>query len=243
MHSQIDLSINSNPHVNLQPLMETHLVEREDVFYKAGRNLAKDVYKEVWNTQNLVDGNDYAVIISCQGQVLGNINIQLKKPSSLLKSEHFFGEKHWETYFQAESSEIAEISALAIAQDAPTDLRRPVMMMLITGVQNICRIKGIKYLATVQHNYLLRILSKSLHLPFYKNQVVKEPVGNLPNDNYWNRGKYPAIYYLDILSFDMVNVCYSFLSYLNLSGIQTAFYPRVKAEALSYSAFNKVYNE
>ncbi len=70
-----------------------------------------------------------------------------------------------------------------------------------------------KHLATVQHNYLLRILSKSLHLPLYKNQIVREPIGDLPNDDYWNREKYPAIYYLDILSFEMVNVCYSFLSH------------------------------
>ena len=244
MQSQLDLSLNSNPNISSQHLIETHLVEREDVFYKSGRNLARDVYREVWNTQNLIDGNDYGVIVSRNGQILGNINIQLKKPKSLLKSESFFGEKHWENYFLVEDSEIAEVSALVIAQDAPTELRRPVMMMLITGLQNICRIKGIKHLATVQHNYLLRILSKSLHLPLYKNQIVREPIGNLPNDDYWNREKYPAIYYLDILGFEMVNVCYSFLSYLNLLGIQTQFFPRIQQENnLNYATFVKQWNQ
>ena len=244
MQSQLDIDLKSHPRVNLQPLMEIHLVEREDVFYKAGRHLAKEVYREVWNTQNLVDGNDYAVIVACKGKIVGNINIQLKKPKSLLKSEIFFGEKHWEDYFQVEDSEIAEISALAIAKDAPTELRRPVMMMLITGVQNICRIRGIKFLATVQHSYLLRILNKSLKLPFYKNTTVTQPVGDIPNDDYWKREKYPAIYYLDILSFEMVNVCYSFLSYLNLSGLQTQFLPRInQSKDLSYASFVRQWHE
>ncbi len=242
MQSQLDLSLNSN--VSLQPLIETHIVEREDVFYQAGRNLAIEVYREVWNTQNLSDGNDYGVIVSCKGQILGNINIQLRKTNGFLKSEHFFGEKHWESYFQAEDFEIAEISALAISKDTPTELRRPIMMMLITGVQNMCRIKGIKSLTTVQHNYLLRILNKSLHLPFYKNTVVKKPNGDIPDDDYWRRDKYPSIYYLDILSFEMVNVCYTFLSYLNLSGIQTQFLPRVKqSRDLSYASFVQQWNQ
>ena len=238
MQSQLDIDLNSHPHVNLQPLMEIHLVEREDVFYKAGRNLAKEVYREVWNTQNLVDGNDYAVIVACKGKVVGNVNIQLKKPKSLLKSEIFFGEKHWEDYFQVEDSEIAEVSSLAIAQDAPTELRRAIMMVLMTGFHNICRIKGIKHLSTVQHNYLLRILNKSLKMPFYKNQIVTQPTGNLPNDDYWNRGTYPSIYYVDVLSTEMMNVCYNFLSYLNLSGIQTSFCPRIQTQKnLSYANF------
>ncbi|MDJ0743390.1 MAG: hypothetical protein QNJ32_08510 [Xenococcaceae cyanobacterium MO_167.B27] len=227
-----------------QPVMETHLVDRGDIFYTKGRNLAKEVYRDVWNTSKLIDGNDFGVIVTCNGEVLGNANIQLKGTDKLLKSEVFFGAKHWQSYFTVADSEIAEISALAIAQNAAEELRRPIMMMLITGIQNICRIQGIKYISTVQHSYLLRILRKSLGLPFFQNQVVNQPQANVPDDNYWNRGKLPAIYYLEPLSIDVVNACYSFFSYLNFSGIQTKFFPRIKQTSkLSYATFVKQWHQ
>ena len=236
------VSVNSDPQLqlNTQTSIETHIVERGDIYYTKGRNLAKAVYKEVWNTKNLVDGNDYAIVVACNGEVLGNVNIQLKHPGKLLKSEIFFGESHWESYFDVSSSEIAEISALAISQEAPTNLRRPIMMMLITGIQNLCRIKQISKVATVQHDYLIRILTKSLKLPFFKNCKVDMPTESIPNDDYWKRTKAPALYYLETMQSSIMETCYSFLSYLNFSGIQTTFLPRVKTEKQpSYAAFRK----
>ncbi len=63
--------------VFLNHLMEIHIVDKSDIFYKKGRQLASDAYRQVWNTENLIDGNDYGVIISHQGKVIGNINIQI----------------------------------------------------------------------------------------------------------------------------------------------------------------------
>ena len=243
MQKQLNLSpvsVSNDSQLISQVRIETHLVEREDIFYTKGRNLAKAVYKDVWNTENLIDGNDYGIVVACNGEVLGNANIQLKKPGKLLKSESFFGKSHWQDYFDVLDSEIAEISALAVAQDAPAELRRPIMMMLITGIQNLCRIKGIHKIATVQHDYLARILTKSLHLPFFRNQGVKDPKSSIPNDDYWKRVKPPALYYLEPLKIEVIEACYSFLSYLNVAGMQTSFYPRVKPdEQQSYAAFSK----
>lgn len=244
MQKQLNLnsvSVNTNPQVVSQTSIETHLVEREDIFYTKGRNLAKAVYKDVWNTEHLVDGNDYGIVVACNGEVLGNANIQLKKPGKLLKSETFFGKSHWDAYFEAKNSEIAEISALVVSPDAPADMRRPIMMMLIVGIQNICRIQGITMIATVQHDYLIRILTKSLHLPFFKNQLIQEPQASaLPNDNYWKRVKPPALYYLDPLGNEGTQACYSFLTYLSMTGTQTSFYPRLKHnQKVSYATFTK----
>ena len=243
MQKQLNLSsvsVNSHSQTVSHASIETHLVEREDIFYTKGRNLAKAVYKDVWNTESLVDGNDYGIVVACNGEILGNANIQLKKPEKQLKSESFFGESHWDDYFEAKVSEIAEISALAVSQDAPAEMRRPIMMMLITGIQNLCRIKGIQKIATVQHDYLARILIKSLHLPFFKNQEVKEPKSSVPNDDYWKRVKPPALYYLDPLGNEVTQACYSFLNYLSMSGTQTSFYPRLKHnQKVSYASFWK----
>lgn len=241
---QLNLSpvnVNKEPQLNIQSSIETHIVEREDIFYSRGRNLAKAVYKEVWNTENLVDGNDYGIVVACNGKVLGNANIQIKKPGKLLKSEAFFGESHWKDYVDASDYEIAEISALAVSQDAPAEIRRPIMMMLIVGIQNLCRMMGVKQIATVQHDYLIRILTKSLNLPFYRNQKIEQPqTSDLPDDDYWKRVKPPALYYLDPLGHEGTSACYSFLNYLNMSGTHTAFYPRLKnVQKLSYAAFCK----
>ena len=98
MQKQLNLSsvsVNSHSQTVSYASIETHLVEREDIFYTKGRNLAKAVYKDVWNTESLVDGNDYGIVVACNGEILGNANIQLKKPEKQLKSETFFGESHW----------------------------------------------------------------------------------------------------------------------------------------------------
>ena len=244
MQKQLNLnsvSVNSHHQAISQALIETHLVEREDIFYTKGRNLAKAVYKDVWNTDNLLDGNDYGIVVACNGEVLGNANIQLKKPGTVLKSETFFGKSHWKNYFEGSNSEIAEISALVVSQDAPADMRRPIMMMLIVGIQNICRIKNIKMIATVQHDYLIRILTKSLKLPFFRNQMILEPqAAKLPSDDYWRRVKPPALYYLDPLGNEGTQACYSFLNYLSMTGTQTTFYPRLKHnQKMTYANFCK----
>jgi hypothetical protein len=228
-------NVNSNP-----MLLEAHIVDKRDIFYSKGRILAKNVYKKVWNTENLLDNNHYAIVVSFNRNVLGNLNIQLKKEENPLKSELFFGLEHWQSYFQVKGHQIAEISALAIAADAPIHLRKPIMMMLIKGLQNLCGLLGIKYLVTIQHEYLVRILTKTLHLPFIKNTVVTQPLKEIPNDNYWKRERPPAIYYLETLGKKTLETCQSFFCYLNFLGIQTAFYPRItNCYPLSYAAFRK----
>ena len=224
-------------------LMEVHLVDKGDIFYKKGRILAEKVYHQIWNTEKLVDNNDYAVVIAHNGSVIGNLNIQIGKEGSLLKSESFFCPRHWRAYYQGDSNTVAEISALALSQDMPTELRRPALMMMIVGIQNLCRLEGINLLATVQHQYLIRILESSLHLPMFRNDQIKFPQGKLPHDGYWQREKPPGIYYLKPLSFQAVDACYSFLSYLNLAGINTALLPRIRKEKVSYSAFRKSWHQ
>ena len=167
---------------SVSPSLEVHLVHKGDIFYTKGRKLAENVYRQIWGTEGLVDGNDYGIVVSQNGTVLGNLNIQLRKPEKLLKSESFFCKKHWRHYFYTSNTDIAEASALAIAKDAPAHLRRPIIMMLISGLQTLCRLEGVRYLVTIQHDYLLRILTKSLHLPFFKNQIVKQPQAEIPQD-------------------------------------------------------------
>lgn len=190
--------------------MEVHLVDKNDIFYKKGRVLAEDVYRQVWNTEQLIDGNDYAIVVSRHGSVVGNINLQLRAENKLLKSEIFFGQEHWQEYYQGSPVHVGEVSALALSDDLPSEVRRPIMMMLILGIQILSRYEGIKFLVTVQHEFLIRVLSKSLHLPFFCNEIVKTPQGKLPSDKYWERKELPRIYYLEPNSNQTVDTCTSF---------------------------------
>jgi hypothetical protein len=219
--------------------MEVHLVDKNDIFYKKGRILAEEVYRQVWNTEHLIDGNDYAIVVSHNGSVVGNMNLQLRAEKKLLKSELFFGQEHWQEYFQGSPSNVAELSALALSQNLPNEVRRPIMMMLILGIQTLCRLKKITFLVTVQHEYLIRILTQSLDLPFVRNEMIKTPQGELPNDDYWKRKEPPKIYYLEPNGSETIDTCASFFCYLNVAGIQTSFLPRVQKSDLSFSAFRK----
>ncbi|MDJ0534311.1 MAG: hypothetical protein QNJ70_17830 [Xenococcaceae cyanobacterium MO_207.B15] len=224
-----------------QTLLEAHIIDRQDIFYAKGRILAKNVYRDIWNTDNLIDTNHYGVVISHNNCLIGNVNIELRQLEKKLKSETFFGERHWEKFSDVETTEVAEISSLALAQDIPTELRRPVMMMLILGIQSLCRLKGIKFLVTVQHDYLIRILTKSLNLPFVHNNLISKPKGDIPQDDYWKRVKPPRLFYLEPNQLSTIEACSSFLSYLHIIGIQTIFLPRTQVSNISYSKFFQQY--
>ena len=229
----------------LTELLKVHLAHKEDKLYTQGRNLAENVYRQIWATENLIDGNDYGVVVVSQsGKVLGNLNIQLKRSGELLKSEVFFREKHWQDYTNISDSEVAEISALAIAQDAPTELRRPIMMTLILGIHLISCLQDINFWVTVQHDYLIRILSKSLRLPFFRNEICLTPEGKVPNDNYWMRKKLPKLYYLAPNSIQTINTCASYLNnHLPMARIESSPFDRINAGSLNYSTFPQNWNQ
>lgn len=151
----------------LNPRMEVHIVDKNDIFYKKGRVLAEEVYRKVWKTEHLIDGNDYAIVISQNGSVVGNINLQLRSEKRLLKSEIFFGQEHWQNYFPGSPTNVAELSGLALSDELQSEIRRPIMMMLILGTQILSRALDIQFYATIQHDFLMRILTKSLQLPFF----------------------------------------------------------------------------
>lgn len=226
-------------------ILEVYIVSREDDFYELGRNLTENVYEKVWQTQTFLDNNDYGIIVVCDGEIIGNVNMQLKQ-AGLLNSERFFVPSHWTEYFETENTKIAEISGFAVSQNIPKNLSNPTKMLLITGLQQLCRIKVIKNIITIQHEFLVRILNKRFGLPLTKNTRVTIPDNiSLPNCNYWNSTKIPAIYYLNPLSSEFSCICYSFLTYLSLElEIQPLFRFRINFNSQSsYSKFYKNYYE
>ena len=237
----------ANPEPNhveaMSSQLKVHLARKGDELYNRGRNVAENVYRQIWGTENLIDGNDYGVVVSQNGKVLGNLNIQLKRSGELLKSEVFFGQKHWLNYTDAHHSDIIELSALAIAQDTPKELRRSTMMTLILGVYLICHRKDINFVVTVQHDYLIRILSRSLRLPIFRNEFVRNIYGKVPNDNYWKKEKLPRLYYFVPNSIQTINACSSYLNYLPTTRIGSSIFPRIEAGSfLNHSTFPQNWN-
>lgn len=182
----------------LSSLLEIHLVEKNDIFYKKGRVSAEEVYRRAWNTENLIDGNDYGVIITHQDQLVGNMNIQLRHENSHLKSEKFFGAEHWASYFDVAPTQTVEISGLSIPQNVNPEIRQSIMMLLIFGAYAITRNLGIRFWTTIQHKMLYRLLTKRLYLPLFTNEMITTPSENIPEDSYWNGPEPPRIYYLDL---------------------------------------------
>ncbi|MGL6340752.1 MAG: hypothetical protein ACRC80_16625, partial [Waterburya sp.] len=206
-----------------------------------GRILAKNVYKNKWNTENLVDNNDYGIVIISNGKAIANMNVQIRKNNRPLKSEIFFGKEHWKDCLQYPVSEIAEISGLSIDPNIESDLRNPLLMLLCLTAYNLIRSLGIKVCTTVQLRTLIHILMKRLHLPFSTNEVITKVKGTVPNDKYWNGSDSPRLYYLNLVDNKTVETFNLFFCYLNSQGIQTAFKPRFAQKHDTFSSFrNKV---
>lgn len=211
-------------------VMTVHLVNRNDIVYHKGRILAENVYRQVWNTENHLDDNDYAAVLFYGNRIVGNMNLQIKKTQSLLKSEIFFGANHWQSYHSnVMSDNLAEISGLSIAQDLPANMRKPTLMLLILGNYLLTQVLGINFLTTVQHDLVHRLLTKNLYLPFVENQIITTPQKNIPNDNYWRSSKSPKIYYFNIKDSQAISLAHSFFTYLNLIGIDFKFSSRLSS--------------
>ena len=224
--------------------IEVHLVDKNDVFYKKGRILAEDTYRQIWNTDHLMDGNDYAVVAIANGTVIGNVNLQMKKnQKKLLKSEIFFKSEHWESYFSKSSEKITEISGLSVSQDLPLESRQLVIMLLFLGTSMISQILGIDLWVTVQRKALNRILAKQLRLSFVTNKTVVTPQKEVPKDNYWNSSELPQIYYLDLKDSQNVNAFTLFYSYLHVMGVRWQFLSRFQSNPLPFSAFYKNFHQ
>lgn len=114
-------------------------------------------------------------------------------------------------------------------------------MALILGIRTLQALLNFRFYTTVQHEYLIRILQKSLNLPFFANEIITIPT-KVPNDNYWRRSKNPKIYYLDGRSDLVSRSCESYLYYLNLLGIETVFFQSIETNQINYSTFWKSWN-
>ncbi len=214
--------------------IEVHLVDKNDVFYHKGRILAEDVYRQVWNTENLVDGNDYGIVVVSNNTVVGNVNLQLKNSQTPLKSETFFREKHWEYYFNTSSERIAELSGLSASQEISPEARKIVSIILFLGLHISCKSLGIDLLVTVQRKALNRILSKRFNFIFVTNQHIITPQKQVPNDKYWKSSEMPQLHYLNVKSTHNINSMNRSSHYLDLKGIDVEFLPRLRTSSTAY---------
>lgn len=210
-------------------------VKKGNFLYRKGRELAEDVYREVWNTEKLVDGNDYSIIITIDNQVVGNANIQARKSSNLLKSETFFREKHWHGFLDINPSEIAEISGLAIHRSLDLCDRKAIMMLLVIGAYRLCSKNNIKFWTAIQRKALNRMLVKSLKMPFFSNQFLQRPSQELPQDKYWSGSEIPKLYYLDLTDNKMFDVIQSFLLHPSIVNSNPQFISMIHDSNAYYS--------
>ncbi len=225
-----DVDIFSSP-------IEVHLVDKNDVFYQKGRILAEDVYRQVWNTDHLMDGNDYGAVVVCNNTVIGNMNLQTRNRQNLLKSEVFFQPKHWEDYLSIPPENIAELSGLSVSQDLPVESRQLVLMILILGASTISHRLEVNVWATVQRKALNRILAKRFRLSFISNTQVIRPQKEVPKDKYWDSSEMPQIHYLDLKNEQNINSFSLFYAYLHLQGINLKFLPRFRSLSMPFSTF------
>lgn len=230
---------NPTPVVDSPSKMDIHLVNQNDIFYKKGRALANQVYNQVWGTEKLIDDNDYGIVITNQGEVVGNLNIELKKEDKPIKSEKFFGEKHWQCCCDVPNENIFEISGLSIGKDVHPELRQPILMLLMFSKYTLVRSLGKNFGVSVQRKALNRIITKHLHLPFFSNPEITQVQGEVPQDAYWQDGENPQLYYLDYTDPQTIESMNSYLFYLNSVGIQTSFMSRFHPQPTSYAQFRK----
>jgi hypothetical protein len=228
------INLKTFSHYSSFQFLRIEIVDKNDSIYLQGRKLAESMYKKVWQTEKLIDDNDYGVVVFYRNSIVANVNIQVRRQNSSLKSERFFQSKHWQEYLNVADSEMAEISGLAISDDIPSSLSRPVLMTLVLGLKLLLQGLNLKFYTTIQHKFLIRLLAKSLGLPFFINETIKVSPVSIPNDNYWRKAEMPRVYYLDGFAPQVTQACDRFLDYFKSTRIQTIFSSRIIKENINY---------
>ena len=218
------------------------IVSKQDPIYHEGRQIAKIMYNQVWGTENLLDNNDYGTVVFWKDSAIANINIQLRGQNNYLKSELFFQKEHWQPYFSLDEYALAEISGLAISDQLPSSLSRPVLMMLILGLRILRYSLNVRFYTTIQHDFLIKILNKNLNLAFQINELINCPGQTIPEDCYWQQKKRPKLYYLDTHNPQCINACDSYFYYLNFLGYRLSFHSQITENKVHYSQFWKSWN-
>jgi hypothetical protein len=189
------------------------------VDFQSGQDVAQRMYRKVWNTPSYSSRGSYAVVVASRvteaWHPVANVNFVLRETQSLLPSELIFGERNWASAGVDDESRIAEICGLAINDATPVEMRRGVLMMLSMGVQSIAMHTDIRWIITIQHEFLIRILRQSLGLPFRQIRQQMLTDAPLPKDDYWSRDVMPGLYLLDSHDPASRSACESFFYYLN----------------------------
>jgi hypothetical protein len=219
--------------VLLSNLLKVEIVPKNHSIYQKGRTLAQLMYQKVWQTDKLIDDNDYGIIVFLGREAIANVNVQLKKKDILLNSEKFFHPLHWQNYFSVAESEIAEISGLAICDRLSSLPSRPVLMAMIIGLKMLLDALELKAYTTIQHKFLIRVLTQGLKLPFTINPIM--PGRDIPNDNYWTRKEPPRIYYLEGLSNEASAACNSFWDYFEKKNLRIVINSRLAEQISKFS--------
>lgn len=180
------------------------------------------------NLINIPDQNDYGIVIFWKNDLVGNINIQLKQPNRLLTSESFFGEQHWQPYFQANNFQITEISAYTLSKKMPMLLRQGTIIALSLSVITLLNILGVNFITTIQHQWFYQVLNKALKLPFFENEIIQKNQNNIAEHYYWQNKESAKIYYLNLADSETIKTYSSFFCYLNYLGVKTNFVPAFK---------------
>lgn len=212
------------PEIQIDAPLTVNFVDRNHPLYKQGRDLAEIRYHHRWQTDDLPDRNDLAIVITLGEEVVGNVNLAIGKPDRLLQSELFFGKEHWqEKLGVCQKNQIAEVSALATSTDEKSNFNKSILKLLVLALQILCTILEIKYLTTIQHKALIQTLHGRYKLPFIENEEAQIITKNIPQDCYWSNENLPKLYYLEPLSEEVRLIVYGFLVDLNLMGIDTSY--------------------
>lgn len=187
--------------------------------FQSGQDVAQRMYRKVWNTPAYATKGAYAVVVSTLvsdgWHPVANVNFVTQETQNLLPSELIFGERNWESEGVDEKTGIAEICGLAIDDATPAEMRRGVLMMLSMGLQSIAVHTDTRWLITIQHEFLIRILRQSLGLPFRRTRQQMRTDAPLPKDDYWSRAVMPGLYLLDSHDPASRSACENFFYYLN----------------------------
>ena len=207
-----------------------------------GEKVAQHMYRKAWKTRAYASKGTYAVVVSKlhpngDSTPLANVNFMPRDLNNRLPSESIFGERNWECHGLDGAQGIAEICGLAIDDATPPEMRRAVLMMMSMGLQSIALHTKTRWLVTIQHAFLIRILRQFLGLPFVASSLPIRCDAELPRDEYWSRDVMPRLYLLDTHDRATRLACETFFYYLSSLGMTLQITNRISAAASSYSGF------
>ncbi|WP_211826498.1 hypothetical protein [Kistimonas asteriae] len=171
------------------------------------------------------------VAINHDGATIGNVNVVIRHPQTLLPSESFYYSEHWVNAGFSPADTVCELTGLSVS----SAVRRADREYIIAGILSFAVMaamdREISLVSTVQRKRLIDKLENKYRYQFTHNTIASlYKSEKTPDDGYWKSSASPGIFYMKTSDVKALAATFNLVRSMSTSKISMVNFSSVNAK-------------